>query len=107
MVIVNNILPPEGFAAINICGIIFARHELTFVTLNHEQIHSAQGRELLWIGFYIAYFLEWLVRLVICLDWKKAYRSISFEREAYEHEREIEYLYTRKRFAQWRQSTNT
>jgi hypothetical protein len=32
-----------------------------------------------------------------------AYRSISFEKEAYGHQMEgWEYLYNRKRFAQWR-----
>ena len=53
-------------------------------------------KELLFIFFYIIYFLEWIVRLFIN---KNAYRSISFEKEAYSNEDNLEYLKTRKHFA--------
>ncbi len=85
-VIYNNIIPFRGFAAINLFGFIFARKEcepLSKQTLNHEAIHTAQMRELLYIGFYIWYVVEWLVKL--CIYGKQAYRNISFEREAYQY----------------------
>lgn len=51
--------------------------------------------------FYIWYFIEWLVKLVISgftLGKVKAYHSISHEIEAYTHEKDLEYLKVRKRF---------
>lgn len=109
-VIVNDILPVKGYVAINLFGVVFARREewdplpdvVRRGTLRHEAIHSAQGRELLWVGFYLAYIAEWLVRLL--LHPGRAYRSLSFEREAYAHEWEADYLDNRKHFAQWRHS---
>ena len=110
-VIPNNVLPFPGFAAINLFGLVFVRRDywdtalpwLREQTLRHESIHTAQGRELLWVGFYLAYFCEWLVRLVVNGP-RRAYVNISFEREAYAHAPEEGYLETRKHFAQWRKS---
>lgn len=101
MIIKNNIIPFRGYKAMNLFGIIFLRKEytLTEVDLNHEAIHTAQMKELLYVFFYIIYFLEWLVRLFINKD---AYRNISFEKEAYSNENNLEYLKTRKCFSQWR-----
>ena len=42
-----------GFYAIDLFGIIFTVQELNAVELNHERIHTAQQRELLYIGFYL------------------------------------------------------
>ena len=88
-IIYNNIIPFKGFLAINIFGILFVRgtdRDINDVVLNHERIHTAQMKELGYILFYIIYLLEWIVRL-----FKKgnAYRNISFEREAYKHERDL------------------
>lgn len=107
----NNIIPFKGFLAINLFGTVFARKDAWAkvsasrkkVILNHEAIHTAQMKELLYLPFYIIYFLEWLLRLVISPN--SAYRSISFEREAYDNEGDAEYLNTRKHFAQWRKSS--
>lgn len=55
-VIYNNILPIKGYIAINLFGLIFARKEfkpLSKATENHEAIHTAQIRELLFLLFYI------------------------------------------------------
>lgn len=101
-IIYNRFIPVKGFCAINIFGVIFARKEckVTPHTINHEKIHSAQMRELGYIGFYILYFLEWVVRLVVAT--KTAYRGISFEREAFAHTHDYKYLSTRKPYAMWR-----
>lgn len=101
-IIYNKIIPFKGFTAINLFGVIFARegHTITPPTINHEKIHTVQMRELGYIFFYILYFLEWLYRL--CVDTKRAYRAISFEQEAYAHQRNYNYLQERKHFAMWR-----
>lgn len=105
-VIYNSIIPFKGFAAINLFGVVFARKEcrpLSATALNHEAIHTAQMRELGYIGFYIIYLLEWIYRLP--KQWRtgqSAYRAISFEREAYENELHVAWPIARKHFAQWR-----
>ncbi len=102
MVIVNKIIPPKGFLAINLFGLIFSKRELTDIEKNHEAIHTAQMRELLYIGFYILYVLEWLQKVIVYDTLKDAYRNLSFEKEAYKHQNDLEYLKTRKHFAEWR-----
>lgn len=101
-VIHNKWIPFKGFKAINLFGICFVRkpHKMTPHDYNHENIHTAQMRELGYIFFYIFYFVEWLYRLVFHTS--TAYRGISFEREAFEHQYDYDYLEHRERFAQWR-----
>jgi len=82
---------------------LLVRHDIDLVTsrtlLNHERIHARQQQEMLWIFFFIGYILEYLVRLSLYLDHRKAYRSISFEREAFEYEDDPEYLIRRRAFS--------
>ena len=66
------------------------------VFLNHERIHLRQQAELLILFFYLWYGLEFLIRLIQYKNRHKAYRNISFEREAYHHENEIGYLKKRR-----------
>lgn len=56
-IIRNNIIPFKGFAAINLFGILFIRKDtvLTTVMMNHEHIHTAQMKEMLYIFFYLWY----------------------------------------------------
>lgn len=101
-IVYNKWIPFKGFCAINLFGVIFARKEckVTPRTINHEKIHTAQMRELGYIGFYVLYFLEWVYRLMV--DTNRAYRAISFETEAYEHQYDYSYLESRKPYAMWR-----
>lgn len=105
-IIRNNIIPFKGYKAMNLFGILFVRGDtkLTDVDLNHEAIHSAQFKELLWIFYYPIYLIEWLIRVLFSKDrfTYKAYRNISFEQEAYKNEDNLDYLKTRKLFAMWR-----
>lgn len=103
-VIRNGLIPFKGFKAINLFGVVFVRRECTITAtdLNHEAIHTAQMRELLYVIFYIAYVGEWLFHLAICRDAKAAYRRISFEKEAYAHQAEPEYINNRKHYNQYR-----
>ncbi len=100
-IIENSLIPFPGFLAINLFGVIFIRKGgvLSEVVINHEQIHTAQMKELGYVGFYILYLIEWLIRLLVN---KNAYKNISFEKEAYKHESNLDYLSSRKRYAQWR-----
>ena len=100
--IYNKYIPFKGFKAINLFGVCFVREGLTMTPqdINHEKIHTAQMRELWYIGFYILYFLEWVYRLTF--HTRTAYRGISFEVEAYEHQYAYGYLKSRKRYAMWR-----
>lgn len=65
---------------------------------NHEEIHTAQMKETLYVFFYLWYIAEWLVRLMQYRNFRKAYRNISFEREAYACESDMGYLQRRKRY---------
>jgi hypothetical protein len=104
----NGLLPVKGFVAMNLFGHLLVRKdswdrlstESKSMMIRHEAIHSAQMRELLFVGFYFAYLFEWLFRLLS--GKKNPYRGISFEREAYEHEYDPGYLSARRPFAQWR-----
>ena len=97
-IIRNKYIPFKGFLAINLFGILFVRGDARIddITLNHEKIHTAQIKELWYIFFYLWYIIEWLIRLFMKGN---AYRNISFEREAYNNENDLDYLKTRKRFA--------
>lgn len=68
------------------------------VLINHEKIHLKQQQELLIIFFYILYISEWLLRTLFYLDSYKAYQNISFEREAYANEKNLDYPDVRKAF---------
>lgn len=111
----NKYIPLPGNKCIFLFGILFVKNnaKIDDVTINHESIHSRQFVELMalsavvliiiqwWLiffapfAFYVWYIVEWLVRL----PKGNAYRSISFEREAYTNENDMEYLSNRKHFA--------
>ncbi len=115
-IIRNKYIPFSGYKCINLFGIFFVKNnaKIDEVTMNHESIHSRQFVELMvlfavatvfirwWLpvfapfAFYVWYVLEWLIRLFMKGD---AYRNISFEREAYKHQYEEDYLKTRKPYA--------
>lgn len=69
------------------------------VLINHERIHLKQQQELFIIPFYFLYISEWLLRSLLYLDSYRAYQNISFEREAYQNEKELDYLTKRKPFS--------
>lgn len=99
-IIYNNIIPFPGFAAINLFGVLFVRKGviLTDRIKNHEAIHTAQMKELWYIGFYTFYVLEWIVKLCVLKKFKESYASLSFEREAYENDYKPDYLNYRVKY---------
>jgi len=66
--------------------------------INHEEIHWAQQMEMLILFFYIWYFVEWLIKLVLP-PYNSAYSALSFERESNSNEDNLDYLLTRKHYA--------
>lgn len=103
-VIYNRLIPFRGFKCINIFGILFVRKGciMTPTDFNHESIHTAQMKELLYLPFYLLYVLEWLYRLIQLRDSRKAYRAISHEREAYANQGNPDYLTERKPYNQFK-----
>ena len=93
MIIITRFLS-KRYHAMAIWPFIFIRSrqsEKDKILINHEKIHLKQQIELLWIPFFIWYFIEFLVRLVIIRKWDKAYKNISFEKEAYLNETDFDY----------------
>lgn len=66
------------------------------VLINHEKIHLRQQLEMLVIFFYIWYIFEYYFHLRKLKNPYKAYRAISFEKEAYDNETDFGYLKSRK-----------
>ena len=105
----NRLIPFRGFAAINLFGHVFAREEYRPIsdrTLRHEAIHTAQMRETGYVGFYLIYVAEWLYQWARLRSAKQAYYAVRFEREAYAHQDELDYLSYRRRYA-WTRRART
>lgn len=108
-IIYNKLIPLKGYVAINLFGIIFARKECEAriennyfrkaTLLNHELIHTAQYKELLYVFYLPLYLLNYVINLFVYFSFKKAYKNICFEREAKAHESSDYYIYTRQHFA--------
>lgn len=112
----SKIIPFSGYYAITIFNSLFRRDKykdkpISQITYNHESIHLEQeldfvfGCEKLYILggiiFYIWYLVEWIIKgicSIFTLGKIKAYRSISFEQEAYKNQNNLRYLDNRKRF---------
>lgn len=67
--------------------------------INHEKIHLKQQQELLIVPFYVWYMTEWALRSIWYLDTYLGYQNISFEREAYANENNVNYLVERSAFS--------
>lgn len=115
-IVVNNIIPFGSFVAMSVGPWIVVKdiNKVTPTLINHESIHWEQQKELFIVGFYLLYVLFFLAELVHCTFdksrgthadgrhrslWKRAYRSIAFERESYAHEGDCQYIKNRKKYA--------
>lgn len=67
--------------------------------INHEKIHFYQQLELLILPFYILYSINYLVNLYKYKNHSKAYFNISFEKEAYANELDMNYLKNRRLYS--------
>ena len=95
IVLVFKYLLPKGYRGLTLFPFIFLlrkEDKQNVVLINHEKIHIRQQLELLVVPFFIWYGFEFLIRLMQFKNWSRAYRNISFEREAYENEKDLDYL---------------
>jgi len=81
--------------------VIREQYEDNRVDINHEKIHIRQQTELLVLGFYIFYILNWIFNMIRYRNTVTAYRELIFEREAYTMQGSLLYLNNRKLWA-WR-----
>ncbi len=89
----------KSFVAVTIFPFIVVKQREckdNFVLINHEKIHIKQQIELLWLLFFIWFAVEYLIRLAQYKNSYLAYKNISFEREAYTNEHNLDYLKSRK-----------
>lgn len=95
IVLVSKYLTPKGFRGLTFFPFVFLRYEKdkqNEVLLNHERIHIRQQLELLVLPFFVWYGIEFLIRLFQYKKVNRAYKNISFEREAYANEKDLHYL---------------
>jgi hypothetical protein len=69
------------------------------IVINHCKIHWEQQIEMLLIFKFLWQFIEWLAKLPTNLSDINAYLDVSFEREAFANENNLEYLKTRKPYS--------
>lgn len=100
-IIENKYLPLKSYKAMNICGLLFVRKGYTLrdVDYNHEAIHTAQWKELWYLGFLLLYIIDFLRKWMKYKQWHSAYRLVIFEQEAYNNQWNADYLDNRRRFA--------
>ncbi|BCY28410.1 hypothetical protein [Flavobacterium okayamense] len=94
-IIVFKYLLPKGYRGITLFPFIFLlrkEDKRNEVLVNHERIHIRQQLELLILPFFVWYGVEFLVRFVQYRNRREAYHNISFEREAYAEEKDLDYL---------------
>lgn len=123
-IVFNRLIPFSGFVAMTLYPFIFVREaaakKYSTVANNHEHIHAEQQKELLPVGIALAliaylsglgfwallflpvflwvYLIEWVIKAFWYGNNRTAYRNISFEREAYQNEKDLTYLSNRKHF---------
>lgn len=109
-IVYNKYIPLRGYLCMNLLGLIlfvrmikingeWVKPTLSKETLNHENIHSAQYRETLWLGFLLWYAIEYLLVRVFHKKQVDAYHDVSFEEEAYMFDKYPNYLNKRKHYA--------
>ncbi|MFP9118506.1 hypothetical protein ACLI08_12010 [Flavobacterium sp. RNTU_13] len=99
ILITSKYLVPKGYSGITLFPFVFMRDKSLAknpVFVNHERIHLRQQAELLVLPFYLWYITEYFIRRLTYPTQKEAYRNISFEREAYANETDVDYLSQRK-----------
>ena len=66
---------------------------------NHELIHLYQFEETLFIGYILIMTSNFLFNICKYRNFRDAYRNLAFEKEAYDHMNDLDYVKKRKRFA--------
>ena len=97
IIVKNKIIPFDGYKAMTIWPFVFVRSELSEIDMNHEKIHGRQQVEMLWLLFFIWYGVEYLLRAVF--GGYNPGKNVSFEREAYNKDIDLNYLKHRRFWA--------
>jgi hypothetical protein len=95
IVIVFKYLTPKWVRGITLYPFVVLtdkRDKKNLVLLNHEKIHVRQQIEMLVLPFFLLYMLEFLIGYIKYKNWQNAYKNISFEREAYSNEKDLDFL---------------
>ncbi|GAA4298919.1 hypothetical protein [Aestuariibaculum suncheonense] len=95
MILVSKYMVPKGYSGITLFPFVFIKDgylKLDRVFMNHEKIHLKQQLELLILFFYVLYGVEFLIRFYQYKTRYLAYKNISFEREAFVCEADLDYL---------------
>lgn len=95
LLVVNKYILRNRFVGVTLWPFIVMKHKglkTDPIFINHERIHLRQQLEMLVLPFFLWYFVEYLFRCVQYRNRYQAYRNISFEREAYAQEDNLEYL---------------
>lgn len=101
MILVFKYILPKRYDGLTLWPIIILKENKLkndAVLVNHERIHLRQQLELLIVFFYLWYVLEWCIGMLRYRNSVKAYRNISFEKEAYANEADLNYLNKRPLF---------
>ena len=91
IIIVKN-LPAAGMAIFPFILLKSEHYKADQEIINHERIHLRQQLELLILPFYLLYVINYLINLFRFKNHDAAYRNIIFEKEAYQNERNLNYL---------------
>lgn len=103
IIVKNKIIPFGNYTTINLFGILFTKSDyLSPMTINHERIHTKQMLELLIVGYYLWYIIEYIIVRFCHRKQNAAYHDISFEEEAHNNDTNLHYLDNRKHFAWWK-----
>lgn len=72
--------------------IFFAEENPGDVLVNHEMIHVAQIRRVGALKFYYQYLKQYCSQRISGKTHQQAYRCISFEKEAYDNQNNLNYI---------------
>ena len=90
----------NGSLAITILFFLFYRDEkLREDVRTHEYIHFRQQLELLFVGMWFIYIVNFLINLLKYKEFYKSYKNVVFEKEAYSNDKDSNYLNNRKVFS--------
>lgn len=92
-----NIFLSDRIIGITLCPFGIYLRKFNSIVINHESIHWKQQVEMLIIFFYLWYLIEFLIKTITTVG--HGYENLSFEREAYNNERNLNYLSERKPFS--------
>jgi hypothetical protein len=102
MIFISKYMVTKGFSGITLFPFIFLIHKnlkYNKALIHHEKNHLQQQKEMFIFFFYLFHGLKWCLKLLKYQNKNSAYLDVSFEREAYQNENNVNYLKTRKPWA--------